>query len=159
MSKKGLSYITFNQFLKIMGGQHQATEQCNSFFYLQNFNEDCMTKHKKIGMYSSLSSIVIFLVNILVQIQIKITSSFPNIVGTGNQILGFGYYLMYFGEIDLRQVEQGFSSIFAKFLPYMIIFLSGAYRTNLREGWFWLAILFILTIFTKITSKKSRHKK
>ena len=44
--------------------------------------------------------------------------------GSGTRNLGFGSA----GEIwaGLRQVEQAFSSFFAKFLPYFMIFQSGA---------------------------------
>ena len=39
-------------------------------------------------------------------------------------VSGFGSAME---QIGLRQVEQGFSSFFAKFLAYLMIFQNGAY--------------------------------
>ena len=43
--------------------------------------------------------------------------------GSGTRNPGFGFW-KHHGEMDLRQVEQGFSSLFAKFLAYLMIFQS-----------------------------------
>ena len=47
--------------------------------------------------------------------------------GSGTRNLGFGFWKCH-GEMGLSQVEQGFSSFFAKFLPYLMIFQSGVHR-------------------------------
>ena len=47
-------------------------------------------------------------------------------VGSCTRNLGFGFWKC-LGEMGLKQVEQGFSSIFAKCLPYLMIFQSGAF--------------------------------
>ena len=43
--------------------------------------------------------------------------------GSGTRNLGFGFWMCH-GEMGLRQVEQGFSSFFDKFLAYLMIFQS-----------------------------------
>ena len=45
--------------------------------------------------------------------------------GTGTRNLGVGYPHYCCGEIGRRQVEQGFTSFFATFLPYLMIKKSG----------------------------------
>ena len=48
----------------------------------------------------------------------------PTPVDTRN--MGFEIWKSYGGEMALGQVEQDFSSVFAKFLAYLMIFQSGA---------------------------------
>ena len=43
------------------------------------------------------------------------------------QTLGYGFW-KFSGEMGLKLVEQGYSSFFAKFLAYLMLSQSGAYR-------------------------------
>ena len=54
--------------------------------------------------------------------------------GTCTRNPDFGYSTTSHKEIRWTQVEQGLSSFFTKFLPYLIIFQSGGYWRKLKSS-------------------------